>query len=64
VRTVRRRKHSDALTIVTALELFRNFDDPTGRNLNLEMRSLLDDEEYQNFAAAAARLSRRQQFTK
>jgi hypothetical protein len=51
-------KHADALTIVTTHELFRNFDGPTVRNLNVKMRSLLDDEEYENFVAAAARLSR------
>jgi hypothetical protein len=31
---------------------------PTGSDLYREMRALLDDEEYQNFVAAAARLSR------
>jgi uncharacterized protein (DUF1330 family) len=32
----------------------------TNNDLNGEMRSLLDDEEYENFAAAVARVSKRQ----
>jgi hypothetical protein len=42
----------------------RNVDDQTGRDLHREMRALLDDEEYENFVAAAARLSRRTQIIK
>jgi cytochrome c peroxidase len=52
-------KHAGALAIVSAHKLSRNMNDPTGSDLYREMRALLDDEEYENFVAAAARLSRR-----
>jgi cytochrome c peroxidase len=51
-------KHAAALAIVSVERLSRG-DDPRGSDLDREMRALLDDEEYENFAAAAARLSRR-----
>jgi cytochrome c peroxidase len=51
-------KHALALAIVSRPHLVRTVD-LTNNELNGEMRSLLDDEEYENFAAAAARLSRR-----
>jgi cytochrome c peroxidase len=50
-------KHAGALAIVNTPKLARNVNDPTGA-LYGEMRALLDDEEYENFVAAAARLSR------
>jgi hypothetical protein len=50
-------KHAGALAIVSVNE-------PTGSDLYREMRALLDDEEYENFVAAAARLSRRPQIIK
>ena len=50
-------KHAGALAIVSAHKPPRNVNDPTG-SLYREMRALLDDEEYENFVAAAARLSR------
>jgi hypothetical protein len=49
-------KHAGALAIVSAWP--HNVNDPTGSDLYREMRALLDDEEYENFAAAAARMSR------
>jgi hypothetical protein len=52
-------KHTGALAIVSAHKLSRNMNDPTGSDLYREMRALLDDEEYENFMATAARLSRR-----
>jgi hypothetical protein len=51
-------KYAGALAIVSAHKLSRNTSDPTGSDPFGEMRALLDDEEYENFVAAAARLSR------
>ncbi|HZO57416.1 MAG TPA: hypothetical protein VFB63_32190, partial [Bryobacteraceae bacterium] len=51
-------KHALAFAIVSRSNLVRA--DLTNNDLNKEMRSLLDDEEYENFAAAAARVSMRQ----
>ena len=56
-------KHANALAIVTAHKLSRNFNDPTRSTLYAEMRAVLDDEEYENFVAAAARLSRSPQIS-
>ena len=50
-------KHAVALAIVSHI-LPRNVKDPAG-SVYREMRALLDDEEYENFVAAATRLSRR-----
>lgn len=57
-------KHGDALAILSAYKLPRTVNDTTGSDLYREMRALLDDEEYDNFVAAAARLSRRPQIIK
>jgi cytochrome c peroxidase len=54
-------KHAGALAIVSAHELPRHVNNPTSSDLHGQMRALLDDEEYENFMAAAARLSRRPQ---
>jgi hypothetical protein len=51
-------KHARALAIVSAHKLPRNVNEPAGSDLYAAMRLLLDDEEYENFAAAASRLSR------
>ena len=51
-------KAADALAIVSAHKLSHNFNDPTGSGLHAKIRAVLDDEEYGNFVAAAARLSR------
>ena len=51
-------KHALAFAIVSRPNLVRTAG-PTENDLNGEMRSLLDDEEYENFAAAAARVSKR-----
>jgi hypothetical protein len=51
-------KHALAFAIVSRPNLVRTAD-LTNNDLNGEMRSLLDDEEYENFAAAAARVSKR-----
>jgi hypothetical protein len=51
-------KHAGALAIVSAHKLPRNVNDPTDSDLYRQMRELLDGEEYENFVAAAARLSR------
>ena len=45
--------HNRALAIVTGP---RNVHDPANVDLDAEMRELLDDEDYENFVAAAARL--------
>jgi hypothetical protein len=50
-------KHAQALAVVSALKLPRNVH-AVSSDLDREMRALLDAEEYENFAAAAARLSR------
>jgi cytochrome c peroxidase len=51
-------KHALAYAIVSRPNLVRTAG-LTENDLNGEMRSLLDDEEYENFAAAAARVSKR-----
>jgi hypothetical protein len=53
-------KHARALAIVSALDPPRNLNAVTS-DLRREMRALLDDEEYENFVAAATRLSRNPQ---
>ena len=59
-------KHAGALAIVSASAhtLSRNINDPTRSNLYAEMKALLDDEEYENFAAAMARLLGSRQIVK
>ena len=57
-------KHERALAALSAYKLPRTVDDSTGSDLYKEMRTLLDDEEYENFVAAAARLTRRPQIIK
>ena len=51
-------KHLRALVIVGAQKPPRSVDDPASSALLGEMKALLDDEEYENFLAAAMRLSR------
>src|SRR5262245_19115827 len=51
-------KQQQALAIVSAHKPFRNANEPVDRDLYKAMRSLLDDEEYEDFVAAAERLSR------
>jgi len=51
-------KHASALAIVSAQRRSCNINDPIGSDVKREMRALLDKEEYENFVAAAARLSR------
>ena len=51
-------KHAHALAIVSAHKLPHQFNDPTGSDVHAKIRAVLDDEEYGNFVAAAARLSR------
>jgi len=51
-------KHQQALAIVAAHKMPRNFNDPASADLSRQMRAVLDDEEYENFVAAATRLSR------
>ena len=51
-------KHAHALAIVNAHKLSHQFNDPTGSDVHAKVRAVLDDEEYGNFVAAAARLSR------
>jgi hypothetical protein len=55
-------KHDRALAIVSAYKRPPNPNEPSSSDLYREMRALLDDEEYENFVAAAARLSRSRQF--
>ena len=50
-------KHALALAIVSRPNLLRTAD-LTNKEAYGEMRALLDDEEYENFAAAAARVSK------
>jgi cytochrome c peroxidase len=57
-------KHTLALAVVGLHKLPRRVSDPAHSDLYGEMRALLDDEEYENFVAAAARLSRRPQIIK
>ena len=51
-------KREQALAILSAHKLTPNGTAPVGGDLYKAMRLVLDDEEYENFAAAAARLSR------
>jgi hypothetical protein len=51
-------KHAGALAILSAYQLPRTVNHATGSDLYRDMRALLDDQEYGNFTAAAARLSR------
>jgi hypothetical protein len=51
-------KHLRALVIVGAQKPPSSVNDPASRALLGEMKALLDDEEYENFLAAATRLSR------
>ena len=52
-------KQARALAIVSATPLTRSVNgDATSSDLYRQMRALLDDEEYENFVAAAERLSR------
>ena len=51
-------KHLRALVIAGAQKPPRRVDDPASSSLLGEMKALLDDEEYENFLAAATRLSR------
>jgi hypothetical protein len=55
-------KHERALVIVGAQRPPRNVDDPASSALLGEMKALLDDEEYENFVAAATRLARSADF--
>jgi hypothetical protein len=56
-------KHIRALAIVGAPGPPRDVTDPSSSALLAEMKALLDDEEYENFLAAATRLSRRANVT-
>ena len=51
-------KHERALAIVGDHTPPRDVNDPSSSALLTEMKALLDDEEYENFVAAATRLSR------
>jgi len=51
-------KHAPALQIILALLLPRNASNPAAEALRKDLKALLDDEEYENFQAAATRLSR------
>lgn len=51
-------KHEPALAIVLALQLPRNANAPAADALHKDLKALLDDEEFENFQAAATRLSR------
>ena len=51
-------KHGHALALVSLDRLPRRLNDVPSSALLAEMRALLDDEEYENFVAAAARLPR------
>ena len=51
-------KHLRALVIAGAQKPPRRVDDPASSTLLGDMKALLDDEEYENFLAAATRLSR------
>lgn len=51
-------KHAFALAIVNRRDLLHNTDFTNGR-FHAEMKDVLDDEEYENFAAAAARVPER-----
>ena len=51
-------KHLRALVIAGTQKPPRSADDPASATLLGEMKALLNDEEYENFLAAATRLSR------
>ena len=51
-------KHLRALLIVGTYKSLGNVNDPSSNALREDMRALLDDEEYENFLAAATRLSK------
>ena len=51
-------KQERALAIVAAHKPLRSASEPIDREIYKAMRSLLDDEEYENFVAAATRLSK------
>jgi hypothetical protein len=51
-------KHERALAIVADRKPPRDVNDPASSAFFAEMKALLDDEEYENFVAAATRLSR------
>jgi hypothetical protein len=51
-------KHERALAIVSAHQAALDLNQPAGSDLFKAMRSLLDDEEFENFAAATGRLAR------
>ena len=51
-------KHERALAILAAHKPVRHANEPIDSEIYKAMRSLLDDEEYENFVAAAERLSR------
>jgi hypothetical protein len=48
--------HDRAMDIVKVQTVLRNLDGPASDELYAKMRELLDDEDYENFVAAAARL--------
>jgi len=52
-------KHERALAIVSRHKLPRSVSEATSSALFGEMKAVLDDEEYENFVAATARLSKR-----
>lgn len=52
-------KHEHALAIVSRYKLPRSVNQATSSTLFGEMKALLDAEEYENFVAATARLSKR-----
>jgi hypothetical protein len=51
-------KHRRALDLVSAHKLPANVEEPEDSALYKELKAVLDAEEYENFVAAAARLSR------
>ena len=55
-------KHTRALALVSAHKLPANVKEPENSDLYKELKALLDGEEYEDFVAAAARLSRGPQF--
>ena len=55
-------KHTRALALVSAHQLPANVKEPESTDLYEELKALLDAEEYENFVAAATRLSRNPQF--
>ena len=54
-------KQERALAILAAHKPLRNANEPIDREIYKAMKSLLDDEEYENFVAAATRLSKTSQ---